>query len=68
MAYNIFADRVTDRSLSRTAYLASAYEASAAVNAFLDAGFRVSSDLWGAYVPDAMVTPDMADEFRQLSA
>ncbi|MEV7427030.1 hypothetical protein [Streptomyces sp. NPDC091212] len=36
-----------------------AYEASAVVNHYLDAGYRVSSDLWGAYIPDAMVTPQL---------
>jgi hypothetical protein len=35
----------------------SAYDASALANHAFDRGFRVDTDLWGAVVPDAMVSP-----------
>jgi hypothetical protein len=43
---------------------ADAYEASALVNAFLDIDerFHVDSDLWSAYDPTAMLTPDLLAE------
>ncbi|MGW6949037.1 hypothetical protein ACWGHD_19185 [Streptomyces xanthophaeus] len=60
-SYNVFIDGPATRLVaSRT----DAYEASALVNAFLDLDdrFEVSADLWGAFVPDAMLTPALMEE------
>lgn len=57
MAFNIFVDDVR-RFVARE----DAYEASAILNALMDAGHRVSSDMWFAYVPNAMLTPALHTE------
>lgn len=58
MGYNIFIDQQSGQNVAAFSR-EDAYEASALVNASLDAGFSVSSDLWSAFVPDAMVTPGL---------
>jgi hypothetical protein len=61
MAYNVFIDGPsTYLTVNRT----DPYEASALVNAFLDLDdrFEVSSDLWGEFVADAMLTPTLIKE------
>lgn len=57
MSYNVFADKdgLNAAAINRK----DAYEASALVNALLDAGYDVCSDLWGAFVPNAMITPQL---------
>ncbi|MGW6855853.1 hypothetical protein [Streptomyces xanthophaeus] len=61
MSYNVFIDGPTTRL---TVNRPDAYEASALVNAFLDLDdeFDVCSDLWGAFVPDATLTPALMEE------
>lgn len=54
--FSIFADATTARIAVQ---VESAYEASALINAYMDAGYRVSSDMWDSFIPNAMVTPSM---------
>ena len=57
MAYHVFVDHgVTGENLV-TFCERSAYDASALANAFEMAGYSVATDLWGAMVWDAMVSP-----------
>lgn len=64
--YTVFIDTPDNRraySITR----GSAYEASAVLNAYMDAmtgGHLISSDLGSAYEPFAMVTPAMFEQSR----
>lgn len=60
MSYNVFVDdKRTGRNLTFF-NVPRAYDASALASHFVDAGFHVDTDLWGAVVPDAMMSPIVA--------
>lgn len=57
--YNVFVNR-NHRQVA-TFSQPSAYDASALTHHFVDAGLHVFTDLWDAMVPDAMLSPAMAE-------
>lgn len=59
MSYNVFIDDPRMGHAILSLHTEDAYDASALVNAWLDdeCGYSVSSDLWGAYEPTAMLRP-----------
>ncbi|MEU8840284.1 hypothetical protein AB0D97_14285 [Streptomyces roseus] len=59
MSYNVFVDDRTTGQNRATFNTVEAYDASALANHFVDAGFCVETDLWGAVVPDAMMSPEV---------
>jgi hypothetical protein len=57
VAFNVFVDHPVTGDSVEVFNTYRAYDASALANAFTDAGYRVATDLWGATVADAMVSP-----------
>ncbi|MFD4699820.1 hypothetical protein [Streptomyces niveus] len=59
IVFNVFVDDMTGRNVAVFSP-ERAYDASALANHFVDAGYRVDTDLWGSVVPDAMMSPAVA--------
>lgn len=64
MSFNVFVDNPVNGDSIETFNVPSAYDASALANAFVDAGYLVDTDLWGATVADAMIQPALWERYR----
>lgn len=62
--FNVFIDDPVTGAELECLSVRGAYAASAIANHMIDTGYRVKTDLWGAVVADAMVSPDVWEAFQ----
>lgn len=63
LVYNVFVDDPVTGVNVDIMSSERAYDASALANAFVDAGYRVDTDLWANVVWDAMVSPTVWERY-----